>query len=51
MRSIRTVLTPQRALRSHITMGTTQYGGYRHGLLVEVEVRWGFSLVEVTPFG
>ena len=41
-------LTPQCALRSHITMGTTRYGGCRHGLLVEMGLRLSFSLFEVT---
>ena len=38
--AIRTVpLRTRYALRSHITLGTSRYGGHRHGLLVKIGLR------------
>lgn len=40
VRNIRTsCLRTSCALRSHITLGTTHYGGHRHGLLFKIGLR------------
>jgi len=56
VRNIRTVpLRTRYALRSHITLGTSRYGGHRHGLLVKIVSRSPrlptFAVIAAQPAG